>query len=113
MGVHKEDFLIIGYKLPYDITDWHNEPYNQYKIKGSDYSGFNIIGDGMCGEYAYFGKIIASLNEDDDDWDDVEMSLAKTDAIMQEVRDEFVKIFEGKISLNEHIPKIILFTHYT
>lgn len=112
MGVNRIDYLIIGYKLPYNVVkDWWEKPYEDY-IDGLN--DVHIITDGMCGDYAVFGKILAQSEHNDwEGWNFVEIKN-EIDNDYSKVEKEFVKVFDGLLNFEDYIkPKIILFSHFS
>ena len=56
MSVDRTDYVIYGVDVGYDNVSWEKfEP----ELHGSPDARFDLIYDGMNGEYAYAGKIIA------------------------------------------------------
>jgi hypothetical protein len=72
MGVDRQDYLIIGYKMPYDVkmkdgrelSDivWEDEKYLPF-IEGWKDEEYRLIIDGMSGEYIVFGYPLDESDE--------------------------------------------------
>ena len=72
MGVERTDYIVYGWKLPYDIKlasgkklddeIWENEELRSM-MEGRPGEKYFLITDGMNGNYAVFGKLISSFEE--------------------------------------------------
>jgi hypothetical protein len=56
MGVDRTDYLMFATDMGPKAFDWDK---HQAEIEGAPGAKFNIVYDGMCGEYCLAGKIIA------------------------------------------------------
>lgn len=117
MGVDRRDYVIIGYKLPYDVKTktgekligkiWEDEKYLPM-IEGWQNEEFTIVADGMSGNYIAFGKEISSTDEYEG-FDFVEIEIDEADFDMVKIR---ANIVFPDIDYNFTSPKILIFTHY-
>ena len=60
MSVSRTDYIIYGVNVGYDNVSYDNF---EAELSGSRLAKFDIIYDGMNGEYAYAGKILARGDE--------------------------------------------------
>lgn len=107
MGVDRTDYLMLGADMGADAFD-HDK--HEAEIEGRPDAKFNIIYDGMCGEYCIAGKIIATS----DPYDGFEM--AKIDPKNLDVdRDALAAVvseaFGKKLSADDF--SLILFSHFS
>lgn len=117
MGVDRRDYVIIGYKLPYDVKTktgeeliekiWEDEMYLPM-LEGWQNEEFILICDGMSGEYIAFGKEIASADEYEG-FDFVEVEIDEAD--FDRVKIKANTIFPD-IDYDFTLPKILIFTYY-
>lgn len=68
MSTQTNTYAIIGAMLPYDLVGGDNydkfEPYFDNAFEGiHHHDGLCILGDGMNGEYAVVGKVLAKSDE--------------------------------------------------
>lgn len=56
MGVDRTDYLMLGVDVGYDAFDWDK---HEAEIEGRPDARFDIVCDGMSGEYCIAGRIIA------------------------------------------------------
>ena len=60
MGVNRTDYLMFGVDVGYDAFDWDK---HEAEVEGSMGARFDIVFDGMSGQYCVAGKIIAASDE--------------------------------------------------
>lgn len=115
MGVDKTDYVIVGYRLPYDLADkngdkiqWYDDKFLRY-VEGWKDEPHALIVDGMSGEYAVFGQVLAS-GDDSSGFEFTEIDLSKRDdsAVMQ----KFYLLFKDYINEFER-PKLFAFSHFS
>ena len=70
MGVEKTHYIMMGVKLPFNITDRDNllddgdyEKYEKYEDNGyeekiTEHCGLTMVSDGMNGKYVFIGKVV-------------------------------------------------------
>ena len=111
MSVYRRDYIIFGWKLPYDM---------KYEVDGEDIDFdsedfetldpmYRLISDGMCGSYRVFGKLIAVSPSDDEGWDFLELKPVVKDK--KKLISEYVRLFQCIIPPDE--PKLMIFTHWS
>lgn len=95
MGVYRMDYLMYGWKFPYDMefVDKFYERENCDDIHSRDVP-YELVIDGMGGEYIVFGQLLQFAGEEDDGW-------------------EFVEIEHNNLNLVKPIDLIQNFMHYT
>ena len=97
MGVDCRTYLIYGVDITYDVYKKFDEEYELYDSN-------NIVVDGMCGNYCYYGEILGTVSEDDSSTIIVDNNLEELyDKIKDELMDQF--------GISDE-PKLILFNHY-
>ena len=62
MGVDRTDYLMFGVDVGYDAFDWDK---HEKEVEGAPGARFDVICDGMSGEYCVAGKIIAASDQYD------------------------------------------------
>ncbi len=69
MGVDRNDYLIYGWKLPYeikndkdDVLDLWDDKYSPH-MDGSEENELRIVSDGMSGKWTVVGIVLASSDE--------------------------------------------------
>jgi len=119
MGVDRNDYVIVGYKIPYmtkkkdgeylsqDIYD-NDDKYLQY-IEGWVDEPFRIIIDGMSGNYIAFGKEIANADEYEG-FDFLELNVSDDDFNL--VKDKATNLFND-VDFDFSTPKLLVFSHYS
>lgn len=116
MGVDRTDYIIYGYKMPYDyptskgVNIWDDKKFLPYieGWKGEDYS---LIQDGMGGEYCVFGLRIAHASEPDG-FTFIELPAEGWPNKINEVKAKLNEVFGfNDAELGE--PKVLIFSHYS
>lgn len=118
MGVERTDYIVYGYKLPYEIRnsngdeidfyeDYENEKENKFLplIEGHEGEEFTIVSDGMSAEYNVFGLLIKQ--SDYDGWGFIELNFGNFDS--EKVKSKYKELFECEI---KEEPKLIIFSHF-
>lgn len=107
MGVYRTEYIIYGWKLPYDIGK--DQELDLYEIDEILESPFSLIVDGMMGKYCVFGEIINQTS--DEGWEFTILDLEKMDS--QKLIDKYKEIF--KLNSEEIVtdPYLFVFTHYS
>jgi len=122
MGVDRTDYVIIGYKLPYNFNNvisgerinWHDDTFLPY-IEGRKGCEFGIIIDQMCGDYAVFGKVLARAYEDTG-FEFKEITYDDMD--FDKVKEKFVELFGGYTVMDmldrefQYDPKLFVFSNF-
>ena len=111
MSVSINTYVIFGIKLDnsdcekYEVDMW-DEKFEDYMM-GDPNLGYEIISDGMCGEYIVFGKVLATMSEGSE-IDFVELDIPNLD--WSDLCLKFKKIFGFDIPKN---PTTFIFNHYS
>ena len=118
MGVDRNDYIVIGYKMPYDVKFkngellcediWDDEKYIPM-IEGWKDEEFTIISDGMSGKYIAFGKMIDSSDEYQG-FDFIELNIDQAD--FDKVKQRAKEIFP-ELEFDFETPKTLIFSHYS
>lgn len=112
MSVDRTDYIIYGWKLPYEIKnddgviDLDDDKFLPL-IEGQEGEEFTILQDGMNGEYTVFGLVIA-LAYDDGGW--VFQELPMTFDQEEKVLSRYQDLFESEPPIDK--PKLFIFSHY-
>lgn len=118
MGVNRHDYVIVGYKLPYDVSFKESETelnkllYEEERylplIEGHKDEKFSIVMDGMGGNYIAFGKLIQSADEYEG-FDFLEISVNDID--FQETITKAKELFKD-LDFDFSNPKLLVFSNY-
>lgn len=104
MGVDRQDYIMFGWKLPYDLKNVEGEKI--YDLDGES-GEFTLVSDGMCGEYNVYGYVLNDGADDYDGWDFVELDIKPLDA------DKLKTSLEELIGPNDFgEPKLFIFSHF-
>jgi len=63
MGVYRDDYLLLGAKVDPEKVNWDE---HEAELDGSENRRFDIVRDGMSGEYAFAGTILCKTGQLDD-----------------------------------------------
>lgn len=108
MGITRQDYIIYGWKLPYDSElDIFSDKFLPY-VEGHPGMKYTLVSDDMGGDYQVFGRLIK--NADDDGWGFVDLNSNSCDANLEETKDEYRLLFE-KDPISD--PTLFIFTHYS
>lgn len=103
MGVCRKDYVVYGWKLPYDEdVDYYSEELSIFEDAPEGH--LNLIVDGMCGNYVVFGILVYELKEEEE-WEFVSLDVT---ADPSQMKNEFAKLF--KFSPQE--PSLFIFSHF-
>lgn len=116
MGVDRTDYIIYGWKLPYNLNDPDGKPIDDFwdggkyeKLVDGDDDGFQLITDGMCGNYCVFGKVIESGGDQWEGWNFVELDIANMDR--HKAIGKYVEHFQPPPG-GPGLPTLFLFSHF-
>ena len=88
------------------VDDIYSDELLPY-IEGWEDVDFDMVYDGMCGDYAYFGKTFASI----DDYDDNNIILE--DGYDKYYSEIYEKLDELGIELGDRRLRLMVFNHYS
>lgn len=116
MSVDRSDYIIYGWKLPFNMTSSNNEKIDFWDdkflpyIEGHQGIEYSLIRDGMSGEYMVFGQRLSSGGDDYEGWDFVNLDFKNLDA--EKVKTKYRKLFN--IESQEHLaePYLFIFSHF-
>lgn len=120
MGVDRTDYIIYGWKLPYDLKNSNDEKIDLWEdkfrsmIEGHKGEEFILISDGMCGKYNVFGlRINHCGDEDGNGWDFINLDFKNLDLNDEKVKLKYREIFD--LEENEPIeePYLFIFSHFS
>lgn len=113
MGVSREDYIVYGWKLPYDFKDsegnkidFLDDKYLPY-IEWHEGVEYTIISDGMCGDYNVFGLLVKNCTDNGDGWDFEELNIEDFDS--NKVISKYKELLNND---PEEYPKLFIFSHY-
>lgn len=107
MGVDRTDYLMVGVDMGADGFDWGK---HQAEIEGSPERRFDIVYDGMCGQYCIAGKVIAVS----DAYEGFEMSkidTARLDVDKAGLAASISESFGAHVNVDDF--SLVLFSHYS
>lgn len=106
MGVDRTDYLMFAADMGAKAFDWDK---HQAEIEGSPEARFDIVYDGMCGNYCLAGKIIAKSEP----YDGFEMAKVHVGAALQatELAAAVSEAFGRKVEPSDF--SLILFSHFS
>lgn len=116
MSVDRTDYIVYGWKLPYQIKNkngvidlWDDKYLPMMKgHKGEEYT---IISDGMSGGYTVFGKLIISGGDKYEGWEFNDLSIDKLDA--NSVKAKYLELFELDDIGGIGEPTLFIFSHFS
>lgn len=114
MGIDRSDYIVYGWKLPYEILDNEGNKIDLYHEKfesimcGFEGEDFTLITDGMCGNYNVFGLSVQHCNDEYEGWDFVNLDIASFDA--EKVKSKYNELF-GIYPTTE--PTLFIFSHFS
>lgn len=116
MGVYRIDYIIYGWKLPYELKDLNDNKIDLWDdkylpfIEGWKDEKYTLIRDGMSGKYNMFG-IMLEKAEGYDGWPTTELSFEDLSKDKDELICKFKELFYGDKNMPD--PKIIIFTDFS
>lgn len=114
MGVDRDDYIILGYKLPGTFAkdngfDLGDDPKFDPYYHGSANTPYRIIDDFMSGEYTAFGYMVHKA----DKWEGFSFQVIEprmwSSEIAEGVKQKFVELFDMPPPGE---PFLLVFTHY-
>ena len=113
MSVDRSDYIIYGWKLPYELKDTKGENIDLWDdkflpmIEGHPGEKFTLIIDGMCGKYNAFGLSVAQSNED---WEFEKLNFEDISSKKEQVKNKYKELFGTEI---EEDPYLFIFSHFS
>lgn len=104
MSVYRTDFIVYGFQMPYK-EDYFEDEFLPY-IEGHEELEYQLIVDGMCGEYVVFGKVLGTDN-DNSGWEFTEIKTYNIDP--EALKKKYQELF-GDIPEE---PKLFIFSHFS
>lgn len=114
MGVDRSDYIIYGWKMPYEILDAQGNEIDLWNEKfesvmcGFKEEKYALISDGITGDYNVFGLSVLKCNDEYDGWDFVDIDIKKFDE--DEIIEKFIELFGFEPKTN---PKLFIFSHFS
>jgi hypothetical protein len=113
MSVNRTDYIVYGWKLPYELKDSKGDKIDLWDdkylpmIEGHKGEKYSIIIDGMMGDYVVFGMII-DYAYSDEGWSFIHLKNPTLDP--NELKDKYRKVFdvEGEVAN----PYLFIFSHF-
>jgi hypothetical protein len=114
MGVDRNDYIIYGWKLPFELKNENGEKIDIYDdkylpyIEGRRGIEYIIIVDNTCGKYIVFGLLIETDRGDLEGWNFKSLDLTNLDS--EQIKYKYFELF-GVNNINE--PNLFIFSHYS
>lgn len=108
MSVNRTDYLMYGVKLAYDAIEVHDDKYLPM-VEGHQDAPYNIIADGMGGDYLVAGKIIA----ESDPYDGMVFTEITEDLLPKDTEGLAKKIADDMGFPEPPKLRLYLFSHYS
>jgi len=119
MGVDRSDYLVYGWKFPYDrciIDTYYDEGFDE-KIENQN--EYVLVTDGMLGEYVVFGKLL-SYADGYDGWEFIDLNdyMQKYPDIstLYSAFDQYTGSKINEVLVKHNVspePKTFLFSHFS
>ncbi len=97
MSVDRTDYLVFGYDVGFENCNYEDF---EKEIDGSKDRRFDVVYDGMCGEYAICGKIIATDNGYEG-WGNTELDPAKLTVDKEALAKTLSEAFDQTITASD------------
>lgn len=114
MSVNRTDYIVFGWRLPYEINGPNGEKINFYDeekyepmLNGDPDEPYRLIIDGMMGEYVVFGKVITDA-ENDEGWDFVHLTNLTPNSF--ELKEKYREVFNVQGEVAD--PYLFIFSHF-
>lgn len=114
MSIDRTDYIVYGWKLPYDMKDSKGNKISFWDekflpmIEGHKGEEYSIIIDNMCGNYIVIGKVLASTKESDG-WNFIPLKYWDSSE-REELKDKYRKMFDIEGGVAD--PYLFIFTHF-
>lgn len=116
MGINRSDYIIYGWKLPFDIQNDKGKKIDLWDdkflpmIEGHKGEEYVIIRDGMMGGYTVFGLEIANDGGSDEGWEFLNLSILNGDVFKPSLIEKYIEMFDHKPKTD---PKLFIFSHFS
>lgn len=113
MSVDRSDYIVYGWKLPYEIKNSKGEEIDLWDdkflpmIEGHQGEKFTIIRDGMCGNYNAFGLYVA---HSDEKWNFNNLTFFDIESNKEQVKNKYKELFDSEI---DEEPYLFIFSHFS
>jgi len=117
MGTDRTDYVMLAVKFPYETVAYDEDKYdkyldlyedNGYRSEIKEHDGLTMVSDGMSGEYAFVGKVLAkAVEEEGEGLPITDCSIVKNSIEMQEKISNIFGVDKAHIDI-----KIWVFTHW-
>ena len=117
MGVSRNDYIVYGWKLPYEMNNSKGEPINFWDdkflsmVERHQGEEFTIIHDGMCGNYTVFGLMLNRVGDEYEGWNFVNLHHKSLDA--EKVKRKYREVFDCPIDEVITEPYLFIFSHFS
>lgn len=119
MGVDRTDYIVYGWKLPYDIQDANGQNIdfwdNKFRpmIEGQRGVIHTIVRDGMTRDYTVFGVRIKSDHDQNVGWEFEHLDIMGFD--QEELIADFRRLFNPSEEFIKAIgkPTVFIFSHFS
>ena len=111
MSVSVKTYVIYGARVSVDL-DLFEKVYSDIdELLNPDENGMFCLYDGMCGNYTIFGKLIASINQDEELLAEFDSFTSKNDHLDTQ---KWIKETLAKVGVHwDGTPKLILVNHFS
>ncbi len=114
MGIDRSDYIVYGWKLPYELyskgvkIDLWDDKFLPM-IEGHKSEEFIIVRDGMSGKYNVFGLKVKSCGDLYEGWNFEHLDVKNLDA--EKVKSRYKELFEIEGEVAE--PYLFIFSHFS
>jgi hypothetical protein len=115
MSIDRTDYIVYGWKLPFEMKNSKGEKLDLWDdkylpmIEGHEGEKYVIIRDQMCGDYMVFGIVLGSAGENNG-WNFFPIKGLNVFGQMYEVKDKYREVFEVEGEVAD--PYLFIFTHF-
>lgn len=115
MSVDRTDYIVYGWKLPYNITDSKGDKVDLYKdeylpmVEGHKGEKYAIITDGMCGDYNVFGIVVKRGGDRYEGWLFENLDIRDFSNSSDDMKIKYREIFDAV----PKEPNLFIFTHWS
>lgn len=106
MSVKRTDYLMLAVEV---TKDFNNDDF-EAELDGADDRRFDLVYDGMCGEYTLAGKIIAKSTPFDG-FEMIKINLSRLGIDRAELAGKISEALGQRVSPDDF--SLVLFSHYT